>query len=199
MKIWKVLIVFALPYFMLGCCKCADYISVTYFSYCSLQVDNIDALNNQLDAVSLADTIDLKQFGIRATIEKSQASCSAPTTIFTTAYACDCVEPNRYIPNNGIMQFRIITLNNFDATHRAGDTINSYFQQFYGPTFLPVDEYVQNYFSSPNNESTYFSDEQIDLKLITAPTNKVKHAFRIEILLSNNRLLSATTREVYLR
>lgn len=199
MKFWKIFVVLVLPYFILGCCKCADYITVSEYSYCSLTADNIDTALAKINPVSLADSIQAKNYGFRLFIKTTQGTCKTPTTIFTSAYACKCDEPYLLRPLDTVISFRIITTNNFDNMHLAGDTVTSYFQQFFGEEYSAPNEFVSTFLSKERSGFNVIPNLPFfDLKLMTLPSNFERHSFKIEMELSDNRLLTATTKEVYL-
>ena len=199
MKLWKILVVFALPYFILGCCKCADYLTVSDYTYCDIQADNIDTTLANSSPYSQADTIDASNYGMRIAINTSQGTCHVPTSFFTSVYACKCPEPYLNRPMDTVIDFKIITLNSYNSLHTAGDTITSYFQQFLGSSYKTTSEFVSSYLSQ---ETRGFNVVPIrfnfDLKLMTPPNATGRHSFRIEMLMSDNRLLTATSKEVFL-
>jgi len=197
MRVWKVLVFLAMPYIILGCCKCADYIVVSSFSFCSLNTSVIDTSLSQRIKISSADTIAADNFGIAISFETSEGLCKTPISIFKEAAACKCENPNRFLLKESVESFIVTTNNDFDASHNAGDTINSYFSKVSSNAYQPLDEFIMQELSIEDEplEILYTS---FDLKLLQKPTVAGKHSFCIEILFSDNRLLRATTREVYL-
>lgn len=198
MKFWKVLVLLSLPYLILGCCKCKDYITITQYNYCSISSNTISSFTNEANAISTADTIDKDNFGLRINIETNTEVCKTPTSIFRSAHACKCPEPYQNAPSVGIKKISIRTLNDFDNTHLAGDLITDYFEEFYGPIYRTIDEF-----------SFYFQDKKFegqgrlltgpfDLKLIKSPPISSKQAFEISIELADDKVLTTTTREVFL-
>lgn len=198
MKYWKILVCLSLPYLLLGCCKCADYITITQNNYCSINANPIDSFDNEDDAVSSADTIAKNNFGLRVSIETSEGLCQKPTSIFTSAYACKCPEPYQNAPTVAIKEIRIRTLNDFDNTHQAGDIITEYFEQFYGPIYKSIDQFSLNF-----KDRKYDGREELllgsfDIRLMKEPLNPSKQSFEVEIVLADDRIITAITREVYL-
>lgn len=200
MKIWKILIAFVLPYFILGCCDCVVPIFDTY-SHCNLQVQNIDNAGAE-PIVSSADTILKRAYGIRLEIERTQGFCKKPSSVFNSAYAfsCGCPDEFQYNANDSIVSFKIKTLNDFDATHKSGDTINDYFFVSERNDFKPFGEYVQKLGGTIGSDlDKPVSNLEFDIFLMTPPAISGTHSFEVEILFADNHTLTATTQNVFLK
>lgn len=199
MKIWKVLIAFALPYFIIGCCNCITPIINTY-SHCSVQVDNIDNSGAKI-VISQSDTIAKRAYGIRTTIALTEGFCKAPVSVFSSAYAlrCGCEPEFQHMPNDSLVSFTIITENDFDASHLAGDTINDYFYIYKNESYYPFEEY-KNLLGGPitNMGKNIEENIELDMLLMTAPANSSNQSFIVELLFADNRKFTTATKPVFL-
>ncbi len=201
MKAKKVLFFLLLPLLcdlLISCCKCDD--SVTkHYSNDSISLINLDNTGSEL-IESGAEAIDKDAYGIRINLKLREIASSrlSPGMFITSAYAtsCECPPPLEYLPKDSIVSFQVFTINDFDSGHMAGADISAYLKIYFNYNFLPIEESLSR-FNSPRYYEEDFNS-RIDLLLMTAPTLNVLHQFKVQITLSDGRVLEQLTPETEL-
>lgn len=126
----KVLLILSLPLLLellVSCCSCLDTTFLSY-SNCNLTVQNLD--NRGANPEITQETNLVKNaFGIKISISRSESFCNNKLNsgIFIAsaiAFKCDCNPEFMYNPIDSISSIKIITRNDFDATHPSGADVS---------------------------------------------------------------------------
>lgn len=197
MEINKIILILLLPLLvelMVACCDCLE---PTYFNYtyCGLTVNNLDN-SGAAPNVAQSNKISKVAFGIRVVINRNENICKAKPNksfFFQSAYAtsCDCPFEFQYLPLDSINSVKVVTKNDFNAGHLENSDVSEYFFVFGGNEFSTIGEYITNIvttlydFSSPTLA--------FDLLLMTPPTIGLEQQFKVEVELSDGRILTAQT------
>ncbi len=172
------------------------------FSHRDIVVQNLDN-SGALIKVAEGQAVFKTAYGIRIYIQREDYElCSecrqsrANFGLIETANAVDCFYDNYYDPLEKIVDVRIITLNDFDATHLANSDIADYFKL--ADSFETIDDFCREY-----NKDGYIRSgsnppliDDIDILLMTPPTMGITHKFRVEMALSDGRTLVNETDEI---
>jgi hypothetical protein len=179
---------------LISCCDCFDSTTLWY-RFDSVSTIHID--NAGPDPVYVQEGQILRMaYGIRLKLSiqqfASQNKMHLPGFHNSFATSCECPPEFLYLPQDTITDIRIITLNDFDAAHQAGDDISRYFA---------VNAYMtlENYLKRP--AETYYEpvpEDYISLYLMQPPAGSGEYNFRAEITLSGGTILSATATPIYL-
>jgi hypothetical protein len=181
-----------------SCCNCLEPV-IKLYTHKTISVSNLDNSGSQ-PVISTSNSILKTAYGIRIQLTREKTVCNGkqPTLFIQSAYAfdCDCPPVNQLLPKDSVTSIKIFTLNDFDVTHSANADISDYFkvyQQFY---FSTIKDYLKN------SESTLYDDTELqltlDLLLMTAPSINTQHKFKIQITLSNGRILEQETSQIQL-
>lgn len=199
-RVKKVVFLILLPLIVqlvIFCCPNCD--GVVSGSYTKLEVDNLD--NSGIEAlIATGDSITRNAFGIRIHLERDKISCKESPNYNSiipsaNAFRCECL-PDHIVAEDSITAIKVITLQNFDTNHLSGDDISSYFQFFKNYHFTSIADYVANLHGTLDDASELNS--KIDLLLAHPPLNTGMYQFKIQILLSDGRILEAITSEIKL-
>ncbi|MDF2189553.1 DUF5034 domain-containing protein [Paraflavitalea sp. CAU 1676] len=197
----KVIFLLLLPLIaevVVSCCNCVEPVIQRYTNK-TISVFNLNNSGAE-PQVTTADTVAKRAFGIRVQLEREKMAClqKSRSLFIQSAYAfgCRCPPPTQYRPKDSIEAIRILTLNDFDNTHLAGADVSTYFKVYKPYYFLTIGDYVKN--TSP----TLFTDEElkpaIDLLLMAPPAGGAEHRFRVQIRLSDGRILESDTSPIKL-
>ena len=191
-----------------SCCNC--YNVVTDDRGYSHKALSLKLLDNSGAAVIESEALQLNKnaFGIRLYLTRVgceecgeniiSQNIKQLSTIFTPsafAFACDCPPDFAYLPLERIESIKIFTLNNFDSTHPEGSDITDYFRSA-GGSFQKVESLVSSLYYDWAMQLP--SDLKIDLLLMVAPTTDNKLQLKIEVALSDGRILEQQTPEIKL-
>lgn len=187
---------------LIACCNCPEPV-LSQYTNCSLEIQNLDNAGTELKA-STNNEIPKKAFGIRLKINLKEDMCmgTVPTLFMSSAnaFSCDCYPEWIASPIDSITSIHIYTVNEFDATHPAGVDVSDYFHVFEFNEFYRLPEYINRH---TNILFDYYIDDfiiplQWDLLLMSAPTSGVEHQFKVQVNLSDGRVLSMLTNKVNL-
>jgi len=111
-----------------------------------------------------------------SSMEKPRSMFKNP--FITSALACSCNENGGYgAKTESITSLTLITLNDFDAEHPAGDTINDLFSTYFNGTMY------NNIVDFPTQNAGLIQQEDIELFLSKPPVDnpefKVKVIFKL--------------------
>ena len=191
--------------------SCCDCDSITVSCKYSHKALSLKLLDNSGAAVIESEALQLNKnaFGIRLYLTRegceecgentvSQNIKQLSTFFAQSAYAficCDCPPDFAYLPLERIESIKIFTLNNFDSAHPEGSDITDYFRSA-GGSFQKVENLVSSLYYDWAMQLP--SDLTIDLLLMVAPTTDNKQQFKIEVALSDGRILEQQTPEIEL-
>lgn len=116
------------------------------------------------------------------------------------AFSCDCFPGIISSPIDSITSIQIYTVNEFDPTHPAEADVSDYFHVFEFNEFYGLPEYIDRY---TNILFDYYIDDfivplQWDLLLMSPPSLGIEHQFKVQVNLSDGRILSMLTNKVNL-
>ena len=184
---------------VVSCCNCVEPVIQRYTNK-TISVTNLNNSGAAPESTN-ADTVVKRAFGIRVLLERERLAClekKMPSLFMQSAYAfsCGCEPALQYLPKDSIESISIYTLNEFDNSHAAGADVSDYFKVYGDYHFRTIENYVKN--TSP----TLFNDQdlkpQIDFLLMTAPAVSGEHRFRVQIKLSDGRILQSESSPIKL-
>lgn len=187
---------------LIACCNCPEPVLGQYTN-CSLEIQNLDNAGAELNASS-NNEIPKKAFGIRLKINLKEDICMRTvSTLFipsVNAFSCDCFPGIISSPIDSITSIQIYTVNEFDPTHPAEADVSDYFHVFEFNEFYGLPEYIDRY---TNILFDYYIDDfivplQWDLLLMSPPSLGIEHQFKVQVNLSDGRILSMLTNKVNL-
>lgn len=205
MNLKKVLMILLFPSilnFFIGCCYCIDE---TFFSYtnCSISVKNLDN-TGALPVLSTNNEVLKEAFGLRINIDLKEEICqnNYHHSLMQSIYAnnCDCFPEDVYEATDSIVSINVKTLVDFDATHLSMDDVSNYYavlleeQYNYGMSgieYFSITEFIDGFSFTFRN--TRPSILEFDLMLMVPPTENDFHQFEVDVVLSDERVLSATS------
>lgn len=178
---------------MISCCDCIDTVVQNYTNK-SISVSNLDNSGKEPVAAT-ANSINKNAYGIRLELTREKLACLEKRYSFfiqsTYAMSCGCPPPNQFNAKDSITAIKVITLRNFDGTHAAGSEVSNYFKIYNQFSFTSISDYLKS------SSATLFNEKdlkpQIDFLLMTAPTVTGEHQFRIQLILSDGRILETET------
>ena len=187
--------------------SCVCDVTTKYESYThkTLLLKNLD--NSGAKAVETnASQINKNAYGIRVylTSEINSVASSKQNhfNFIQSVHAMTVYCPPEYIfsPSDSIVSMKIITVNDFDDLHSENSDITHYFR--IANSYSTIDKYVANmtftYESDIEFEASPIRKIEIDLLLMTAPAKTQNHQFKIQITLSDGRILEEQTSEIEL-
>ena len=180
-------------------CRC--YITPQYitFSHSELRLRNLD--NSGATAIASESLqINRNAYGIRLflTREKDIVARARQINSFfiQSAYAVsiDCPPEHIFIARDSVVSIKVFAVNSFDDEHLAGSEITSLFRAH--PSFSTIESAV----ASIENTDEHFLREELILNLLLMfpPTANNLHQFKVQVELSDGRVLEQYTTEVEL-
>ena len=134
---------------------------------------------------------------------KKTFACLKQTNSFfiQSTYATSVPDCYDYIYSaiDSIESIKIFTLNNFDNQHSENSDITDCFRV--ARAYSSIEEYVKNInytYECDDFETLPWKDIMIDLLLMTAPTTTNNQQFKVQIKLSDGRILEQQTSEIEL-
>jgi len=192
MKINKILLLCLLPLMaevLLACCKCDEAPPYDY-KFNQMFVYNLD--NSGKDAIETSASETGKgSYGIRIKFTTLMAAVPEAnySSFLSPAQASDCCPPP-YWPKERIESLKIISVYDFNESHKSGSEVTEYFSSFYS------NRYYANSTILESGLLEYNLDEQknirIDLLLMSKPS-AAKQQFRVEIKFQGGREFKETT------
>ena len=191
MKINKIILLCLLPLMaevLFACCDC-DEASRYRYKFNQMFVYNLD--NSGKDAIETsASETGKASYGIRIKFTTLMAAipASSKSVFLYSSQASECCPP--YSPSEFIGSLKIISIYDFNESHKSGSEVTEYFSSFYS------NRYYANSTILESGLLEYNLDEQknirIDLLLMTKPS-AAKQQFRVEIKFQGGRELKETT------
>lgn len=198
MNLRKVLIILLIPLLaelMVACCDCEEPYS-NFYSHVLLNISNLDYSGAQL-VISSDGRVPAAAYGIRLQIARQQndqplAMLSSPVFISRAhAISCDCPPPLEILPLDSITDIRIITLEDFDDAYPAMSDVSDLFRVFQHFNYLILDQFLEQ-----TTWTLYYDQDyllELNCLLMQPPTRKGHHRFRVQLLLSDGRILEQET------
>jgi len=208
MRTKKVLFILMLPVVIEVIASCCDCLEIIYKNYSnqSIVINNLDNSGAE-PIITSSNTIPKNAYGIKVGLHREIVACNRKNiqTFIQSAYAtsCECPPPNQFLPKDSVTSFKILTLYDFDLNHSADSDISDYFKIYNQFSFITITDYLKSdkdYYSNSNlilyNENDL--EIELDLLLMTAPSINITHKFKIQIVLSDGRILEQETSEIEL-
>jgi hypothetical protein len=185
-------------------CWSCDPLTPASYSHKTLFLKNLD---NSGERVIETESLQFNKnaYGIRLylTREKNIISSVKQTNSFfiQSAYATSVPDCYKYLYSaiDHITSIKIFTLKNFDNQHPENSDITNYFK--IAQAYSSVEEYVKNInYSYEWDEFDTFPwrEMRTDLMLMTAPTATNNQQFKVQVELSDGRILEQQTPEIQL-
>ena len=171
-----------------------------------LLVKNLDN-SKEKPVQTEAIQINKNAYGVRLylTREKYVVACAKPVNSFffqSTYAAVDPPDCPDYVfsANETIVSIKLFTLNKFDNQHAENSEITNYFKTPH--SYSSIEDYVAKiqyiYEDYVEFEKSWGQELIIDLLLMTAPAVNNLHQFKIQVKLSDGRILEQLTTEIEL-
>lgn len=199
----RIVLLLLLPFiaeFFISCCDCGDPVQLNY-SHCSVTTRLLDLQGGEPVVVTEPDFIVATNFGIELTLERSEDVCQFKPSQFSlfseaSALSCDCLDFDAS-PRETVSDIRVFTLSDFNEEVTAGDEVSNLFleRKFNGVTeglITAADQIIYDYGYAEYD--TYV----MDLVLTQAPNEQGDFQFRVEIELTDGRVLEVLTPIVFL-
>ena len=224
-NIGKILIVVVVLQFIATGCPGWDPcppLEKLYYTMSDVKLQNIDNAGKHPIIIEYENAIIPKEaFGIRVTLNYELLSDSINDVVkndfiknislFNSLYAIsyDCLPPE-IIFKDTIISIKVFTVNDFDNEFSTDSDVSELFKVLYDslphiasilPKYISIDEYIRKHSTplvypySPRNENI---ESIIDLYLMKPPEFIGEHNFRVEVLLSDGKVFSATTPRINL-
>lgn len=207
MKLKKVLIVLLMPavaQIIIACCECGDSVSKNY-SHLSMTIAHVDNAGEK-PVVTTSPTVPKNAYGIKVQLQREIVACnkSALPTFFQSAYACSCPPPLTILAKDTITDFRIFSVYDFDTNHSSNSDVSEFFKVYNYGSYTSITGYL----GSGNSMGSYYGDSfwtlhneselelEITLLLMTAPKINSTNKFRVQITLSDGRIIEHETTEI---
>ncbi|MGM9474781.1 DUF5034 domain-containing protein [Pedobacter sp. GSP4] len=176
-------------------CNCPPTRNI-YFTNKALSLKNMDkSLPDSM--VTNSRIISNANYGIQVrlqttllTMRKQQLNWG----LMQTAYACSCNDDN-FIAKERVVSLKIVSNNDFDASHPKNTDLTLYFKARKGVTMISIADYIKTA-NELGYDTMYPFYEGVFLQ--AAPSINKKHQFKLTITLSDGRILEAETTEVEL-
>lgn len=167
-----------------SCCDSYDYEWTFYFA------ENLDSTN-----VYSGDSIKKENYGINLQLFHRKYYTNIQTPFINKAYATQCYED--YYNRDSIVDIKITSLRKFNSEHDSLSNVTDLFESLYiyydYDSTLNITQYIR---SLNKNRNSMVND--ISFKLATEEVYTKKHQFKIEIELSDNRIMEDTTKTIIL-
>lgn len=183
MKLTKVLfIIFILTIAQIIFDSCVSSGISTEFVVNKFSLVNLDNSGGTPQEINDNEAVTKNAYGIRINLNTSYITQNNSFNFQFINYTYAISSQQDYQLYNKIQSIKIVTLNNFDAFHQAGDDITEYFNGLsneYGP-YIPINNKIEELNSSLNSIPQYF-----DVFLMKPPTEGEVFRFRVYIKFNN--------------
>ena len=200
MKANKVILILFFPFLIeiiVSCCNCSEP-EVATFTHTNVLLEHLDN-SGESSRTTISDSILKEAYGLQINLDREFLACNPLQnhSFFISSYAlsCDCNQI-AYIPREYVTDIIIISSHDFDNTHLAGDDISEYFKVLKSHSYQSITEYLKK--EEKDFVYDYLSTLRVQLLLMTPPTLNEFHEFKVQIFLSDGRILEQTTTPIYL-
>ena len=105
-----------------------------------------------------------------------------------------CDPADQFLPNDSIAAIQVITLTDFNSSHPASTAVSTYFKVYANYYFRTLDDFVKKTDASFTEEKEL--QLTLDLLLMTPPDSNGPHQFKVQIVLSDGRILEQDTQTI---
>jgi Domain of unknown function (DUF5034) len=178
---------------VIACCQCSNGTAILRYSYQSLKVTSFDNSGEQLIPAQ-SGPVAKEAYGITLDLNFIQIA-SERGSLFPSAYAfkCSCEPSFRLVPKDSIIAIAITSLHDFDDTHPSGSVVTGYFRALAAGSYITVGNYLAHV------GKVNYPIGEFNLYLLTPPQVTGDYAFKVDVTLSDNRVMSDTTSLVNLQ
>lgn len=183
-------------------CVCDVITKFEKYSHSTLTVQNLDN-SGQEAVVTESSQINKNSYGIRIIVDRDRAyqsinSVSTNSLFIQSVQATSIVCPPEYefSPKDSIVSLKVFTVNKFDGNHSENSEITEYFRTPY--MYKTVNDVISNLYYFIQSDFEFEKTEEanqiiLDLLLMKAPEVGKSHQFKIQIELSDGRILEQLT------
>lgn len=181
---------------IIACCDCPDLTKFQYkFEYAT--VFNLD--NSGVTPIISESPISKNAYGIKLQLGLRQLSSQGRKhfSLFNQAYAmcCFCGPDTIISLRDTITSLKITTINSFDSNHPKGCDVTDLFRVLKPNSYITVDSAI----AQPAIYYKRTETEFLEMYLFTPPNEPGEHSFQVDIALSNNTHMLATTKFIELK
>lgn len=203
MKITRVAIVLFIPLLfevVLSCRECPEAYEQRY-GLESLFIQNLDN-SGELPVESATGIIPKAAYavGINFRLLRLANLNKVKLAILPQAHAMRCAScfDTIWYARDTIRTIKLTTVNYFDKNHPAGSDVTGLFKGLSYKTYIPVDKAIIN---TETSRVYKFEDSRtrLDLYLMSPPENVGLYRFKIDVILSNNGIISVMSPDVELK
>ena len=178
---------------VISCCNCIDPV-IQHYTNKSISVSNLDN-TGQEPIVSTANSINKNAYGFRLQLTREKLACLEKRYSFfiqsTYAMSCRCPPPTQFMAKDSINSIKVFTIQNFDGAHPAGSDVSDYFKVYRGFSFTTIGDFLKT------SKQTLFDERELqpltDFLLMTAPAIVGARRFKVQLTLSDGRVLETET------
>jgi uncharacterized protein DUF5034 len=177
----------------ISCCNCLDTLTHNY-SNRTLKVTSLDNSGQDPKEIS-AGSVFKTAYGIRVQLFREKVvHIKKPAIVFgqsAWAFDCRCPPTDEFLPKDSVIDIRVLTLYNFNNDHPANSDVSAYFKVYAPYNFETLDAYRKYIGGAFYGES----DLQLsfNMLLMTPPASGGAHQFRVQLILSDGRILEQDT------
>ena len=183
---------------VISCCNCIEPV-IQHYTNKSISINHLDNSRSE-PLVSTSDSIIKKAYGIRLQLIRERLACieKRQSVFIQSAYAfsCGCPPAKQFLPKDSITAIKIYTLHDFDSNHPADSDVSGYFKIYQAFTFSTIPDYIKTSYLVLYDDRELA--KQIDFLLMTVPAISGQHQFKVEITLSDGRVLINETTTIEL-
>jgi len=188
----KIILVLLIPFIanlVVSCCNCLET-AIHHYTNKAIAVINLD--NSGKEPLEIASGSVIKTaYGVRVNLTREKiARINKPNINLVEAawaYDCRCPPPDEFQPNDSIVAIRVISLTNFNSSHPANTDVSTYFKIYAPYSFSTTDDFVKA------TSAIFFNETELqvtfNLLLMTPPDSSGPHQFKVQIVLSDGRIL----------
>jgi hypothetical protein len=185
---------------VIACCDCPDPVYAAY-SNKSVSVDHLDN-GGDFPVSANSGPVSRRAYGVRVRIQRETVAYGGKelSSFFQSAIAFDCYcdEGDELVAKDSLTGFRITTLGDIDAEHPANSDVSDYFKVYTSDSHFF--QTIDSYFDFKNTRLYERGDLvwTVDLLLMTFPEHGGMYQFKIQLPLSDGRVLEGETTSIEL-
>lgn len=184
------------------CCDCIEPVLKNY-SNLSMTLGNLDN-SGEKPIITNSKTVPKNAYGIGVSFQRELVACSKKSfpTFFQSAYAfsCNCPPELQIMAKDSITAVKIFTVYDFDDSHSARSDISDYFKVYKYNSFVSIAEYLNSMNDYIYSGWTLYDESELEfevtLLLMTTPKIDKTNKFKVQVTLSDGRVLEQDTDEI---
>ncbi len=183
---------------MISCCDCIDPV-VQHYTNKTISASNLDNTGKE-PVVSTANSINKNAYGFRLQLTREKLACLEKRYSFfvqsTYAMSCGCPPPTQFLAKDSITAIQVFTIQDFDGSRLAGADVSDYFKVYRQFAFSTISNFLTT------SQWTLYDERELqpqtDFLLMTAPASTGARSFKIQLTLSDGRILETETSTIEL-